>query len=439
MASQKIGIGDLSIEGGLERALLKFPDIDLTRVRLVGWGAGEMFELYYPLLKLPLEYIVCPWEINHGRIIHDLQVHSPNILQAEDEHTILIIIFAGHWPEILRQIRVLGKFKAICAVSRNTTKSVLAELSRIKLAKDYIITVEKPSPANYGIVMQGPIYPYWTRAAISWNRIQHPNAHIVVSTWVNQSDHLIQEIETLADDVVTSISPDIMGSCNRNAQIRSSKAGLVRLAERNVPKAIKTRTDQLLTGQKPSRLFELAGPVASSTLHESHRIGIHFGSTWKYVPFHFSDQLIAGRTADLLMLWSCPEDQRTVINVLETDVNHFSALRDVSSESYLYGNYAQTLGRPSATLRDSAAFARDHIFPLDSYLGQFSLKGIALFDVIGHYPEEAFLNQEKEPLVPDFEWWARLLTNFSAAEKDAELIEQTQFTVDDFWKLRVKI
>ena len=46
------------IIGSLERVLFRYPDLDIANLRVVGWGAGEFFKKYYPLIssRIQLEY-----------------------------------------------------------------------------------------------------------------------------------------------------------------------------------------------------------------------------------------------------------------------------------------------------------------------------------------------------------------------------------------------
>ena len=51
------------VTGTLLRARLKYPDLDLSKVRLVGWGAGQFFQDFYPCVSeyLNLQYTICPY------------------------------------------------------------------------------------------------------------------------------------------------------------------------------------------------------------------------------------------------------------------------------------------------------------------------------------------------------------------------------------------
>ena len=151
-----------------------------------------------------------------------------------------------------------------------------------------------------------------------------------------------------------------------------------------------------------------------------------------------SDQLQGGRTRDLLQLWSCPDDARGTGDFECEPGNHFQKLRDFTNESYVYGKYAAGLGLPTGDLADSYAFVRDCVFPLDASVQPFSLKGIALFDVFGGPPEMQQRNAGRELLSPGFEWWMMMQVNFSHAEAEAWRVQASQYTVQDFWTLKVR-
>ena len=95
-----------SILGGIERAKIKYPDLDIGSLKLVGWGGGQFFKDYYPFLKekLKLEYTVCPRPENQGRVIHGIKVLSPDTLKSENANT-LVVVFSAHYPIILSTIR----------------------------------------------------------------------------------------------------------------------------------------------------------------------------------------------------------------------------------------------------------------------------------------------------------------------------------------------
>ena len=436
-------MSDIAILGGRWRAALKYPGIDTT-VRLVSWGAGEMFDLYYPHLGLKVDYGVCPWTGEQGLVKHGVSIRHPRALREEDPEKVLIVIFAGHWAEILRQIADIGPFKAVRAISESATDPVLRLAAKYldphagpcaPMARDPARRVGTP---DYAIVMQGPIYPHWTRLAMLWNKTQHPDAWLILSTWDGQDPALVEECRTLADELAVSPVPLHPGFTNRNAQIRSSRQGLEAAQQHGIPFSIKSRSDQFLTGQRIASLFRYVAPVEATKPSGPHRVGVHFGTSWKYIPFQLSDQLQGGRTRDLLQLWSCPDDARGTGDFECEPGNHFQKLRDFTNESYVYGKYAAGLGLPTGDLADSYAFVRDCVFPLDASVQPFSLKGIALFDVFGGPPEMQQRNAGRELLSPGFEWWMMMQVNFSHAEAEAWRVQASQYTVQDFWTLKVR-
>jgi hypothetical protein len=426
---------DITVVGGIQRAGIKFPGMDTSRIRLVSWGAGEMFELYYPLLDMKVEYGVCPWKANQGRTIHGVKIRDPQALLDEDPAKILVVIYAGDWPEILRQIAAIGPFKAIRAVSRSDTKTLLEQISAL---------ADAPAPAprasnacSCAIVMQGPISEHWTRLALLWNRVHHPDAWLVLSTWERQDPALVDECRSLADETVISPTPDYLGFGNRNAQIRSARGGLEAVSRRRIPFSIKSRSDQMLTGRDIGSLFSYIAAAPGGERKRPHRMGVHFGTSWKHIPFQLSDQLLGGRTEDLLRMWSCPEDMRQHGEYHCEPESHFLSLRNVSNEAYVHERYAQGYGLPIRDLVDSYAFVRDHVLPLDAAVNLFQLKGIPLFDVYGEIPEETRRNENKVILSPGFEWWMMMQVNFAHAEAEARRVQESNFSVRDFWARKV--
>ena len=437
---------DFTKLGGRWRAVLKYPGIDADKVRLIGWGAGEMFDLYYPRLEMDIAYSVCPWTGGRGVVKHGVEIRNPKALLDEDPDHVLVVILAGHWAEILRQIADIGPFRAVRATSEVLTDPILRAASTLGVSGSRRDGPRAASPADapeFAIIMQGPIYPHWTRLSLLWNRAHHPGARLILSTWEGQDPRLVEEFRGLADDMVVSPLPPSRGFSNRNAQIRSTRLGLEVAENQGIPFAVKSRSDQFLTGEAIGRLFANVAPAAgpSPATNDSavpHRIGVHFGTSWKFIPFQMSDQLQAGRTQDLLKLWSCPEDPRGDEAFPCPPDSHFQRLREITNESYVFERYAAGLGLPTRDLVDSCAFVRDNVFPLDAWVQPFSLKGIALFDVFGGPPEMQRQNAGRELLSPGFDWWMGLQLNFAHAQAEARRVQMSPFTVQDFWTLKVR-
>ena len=114
--------------------LLCYPDLQLDKVRLVGWGAGQAFRDYYPLLqdRIPVEYTVCPLPENHGKVINGVLVKSPQELMQEPKDEILVLIFAAHAPEIMQQIRYhYGNYRSIRALDFTSHGPDLQEVQEL--------------------------------------------------------------------------------------------------------------------------------------------------------------------------------------------------------------------------------------------------------------------------------------------------------------------
>jgi hypothetical protein len=100
------------IIGSLERVLLRYPDLDIANLRVVGWGAGEFFKKYYPLIssRIQLEYTVCPWQENQDKVFNGVEVRSPEALMNEDPENTLILVFSYDFSERLSEI-TYGEFR----------------------------------------------------------------------------------------------------------------------------------------------------------------------------------------------------------------------------------------------------------------------------------------------------------------------------------------
>lgn len=129
---------------------MKYPDLDLTKVKLIGWGAGSAFRDFFPRVPLPLAYTVCPLAENHGKTLHGLEVKAPSALLDEDRENSLIVIYARFSSEIMSQIRLnLGDFRTIPAMRIGPSRQPadIAELQDLARGIQ-AMTVQRPTPRN---------------------------------------------------------------------------------------------------------------------------------------------------------------------------------------------------------------------------------------------------------------------------------------------------
>lgn len=366
------------VRGGLDRVLLKYPDIDLSRVRLIGWGAGQAFNDYYPYLGLPVEYTVCPFPANHGRVLHGVPVKSPQELMLEPRDNVLLVIFAAHSAEIMNQIRnQFGDFRCVPALTHGGRHAEVDQLQAFARAFPSL-NLQRSAPAevpSLGIFSQGPIFDY-TPMVLAWQRMAYPEAYQCLVTWEHMPEASVAACRPWVDRIVTIAQPQNMVD-SRNAIIRSARAGAEHLAEVGVKFAVRNRSDAVITGS----LYRAVEELFDDGHKHPGKFGFLAHSSWKQMPFHFSERFLVARAQDMRALWSVPEDPRTAAELDYQLHAHYQQLRKGAVESLLWESYARRLGEPCDDLADGYAFAARHLLPVDEYADVLTLKNIPLFNL----------------------------------------------------------
>jgi len=289
----------------LNRALILYPELDLKKVRLIGWGAtSPLFSEHFPSLGLKLAYTIHPLKRNWGKIIHGVEVRPPSALENEDPANTLIIVFSDWWFDIYRQIaREHGKWKVIRAFGgwsdRGSTlwNALGQRKSRERVRKDV------------AVVIQGPLSAYTPLALRISNKFV--DAPIILSTWATEDRTLLEKCRKFVDFVVQSEMPDHDGPGGMNL-IRQQKgvlAGLEVARKEGFHYVMKSRTDTSIYMEDGGIDSLIAGARrdGESSVGLKKRILFHGADTWKYVPYHLTDQHHFGVTEDLINYWSFDE------------------------------------------------------------------------------------------------------------------------------------
>lgn len=411
------------IRGAISRALLLYPDLDLRHTRLIGWGAGQWFRDYFPLINLPIEYTVCPNVENQGKVIHGINVESPERLKQESTSNVLVVIIASHAPEIMNQIRDgCGPYRTVRAIDFRDNYPEIDEFKRFSEIFNELTFVRKPiDRADLGIFTQGPIFPY-TPLTLAYQRLRNPSAYSCFVTWDHQSPEQIAACVPWVDSVLTIRQPENLGLGNRNAILRSSRVGAEHLANEGIKYAVRCRSDAVINGSIYSALHEMYDDGTKNT----GRIGVYLGASWKNIPFHFSDKFMIAQTKDMVELWSLSEDNRQADMFDFANEDHFLSLRNVSWESHLWANYANRMGYATKDLADSYRFAHAKLIPLEPKVDMLSIKHIPLFNI-------SFDNS----YIPTSKWWKEMQGNLDSALIEANEISSMNLTVRDFMQGKV--
>ncbi|QHI97962.1 hypothetical protein GT347_08125 [Xylophilus rhododendri] len=418
--------------GGMSRALLKYPDLDLSRTRLIGWGAGQAFRDYFPLTGLQLEYTLCPRQENHGRTIHGVPVRSTEALREESPQDVLVVIFSAYSAEIMNEIRDrIGPYRAVRAVEFGDNAAQISELEALAGALRGGLSLHKApaaEPAEVGMFMQGPLTGF-TPMALAFHRMRYPGMHLSVVTWNGEDPALVAQCRPWCDELVQIEPPPPNGYDTRNLITRSCKEGARLLQRAGVRYAIRARTDAVIFGSPYRTLERMFGDGSRG----AGKIGVLLAASWAYVPFHFSDKLMLCRTEDMVALWSLPEDPRGKADFPPAGLTdpgllgwNFLDYRHISWESRLWGSHARQLGYPADTLEDAYRFARDRLLELDSDSHMFSIKHVPMFNL-----------KLRPMLEPTVEWWKEMQSDFDGTLDHLRQVSSSGMTLQDFFAKRV--
>ncbi|WP_343740671.1 WavE lipopolysaccharide synthesis family protein [Delftia tsuruhatensis] len=415
------------IIGSLERVLLRYPDLDIAKLRVVGWGAGEFFKKYYPLIssRIKLEYTVCPWQENQGRVLNGAEVRSPEALMNEDPGNTLILVFSYDFSERLSEITYgeFRKFKVMRAVELDVGDVPLMDelQERQRLMDGLSMARSLKGTPKAGIFVQGLAFDF-TPQVLAWNRMRFPSAYQCMVTWDHQPRELLDRCRPWLDALILVAQPENKGRHNTNYIARSARLGVEHLAQKGIEYAVRCRSDNLLTG---SSIHEAIQHFFAGGRNKG-KIAIDLRSGWRHVPFHFSEKTMLARTEDMVRLWSVPEDRLSEADIEHSAGMHFQKLADVTMESYLWKSYARSLGFAAETLKDSYRFAHDRLLPINSRLDWFSYKFIPLFNV-KMASEMCFRQSDWDEMMQDQEFALQRASDISALD----------VSVREFWQRKI--
>jgi hypothetical protein len=414
------------VHGGLERLGIKYPGIDLSGIKLIGWGAGQWFSDYYPLLELPLEYTVCPRPENQGRVINGVQVRSPEALRAEDPSRVVIVILASHSNEVTNQVRALGDFRCAPAIGFGVDPipliDELQQLIRSGLMEaGSSLSQIRTAHRENGFFYQGPLFPY-SELALAYQRLKYPYDFHCLVTYTVQDPVLLSQCSRWVDEVILEDDVKNPGPFNRNLMMRTARRGSQRVLERGCKYAVRVRSGNVVFGNLEKYIRRQYG---AGELNKD-KIGFYMGWSWKNVPFHISDAFMVARANDMVKLWGVPEDGAPIESIAVSEDSHFSEYKKVTSECYLWSSYAKSQGFSVDSLHDYYSFMKDRLLPLEPEMNTFSLKHVPIFNL-----------EFDNSMSPDIAWWRRLSENFDAEYARGLARYESACTIRDYWRAKL--
>lgn len=412
------------IHGGLSRIAFRYPDIDLENTRIIAWGAGQFFRDLYPITGLKAEYTICPRPENHGKIIHGLEVRSPDFLKKENPENILILIFSAASLEISHQIGSIGKFRSAPAVEYGSSNNHIIDELLLLQKNIHSTPPKKEYFSEIGFFTQGPIFPF-TELALAYHRFKFPNDYHCFVTDAGQSPELVKRCAQWVDKVIETPLPETPGPLRRNYMIRTAKAGADHLKEKGFKYSIRVRSGNITIGDVRKYIYKTFG---QHDTYNAGKIGFYMGWSWKHVPFHISDAFMVARSEEMAALWSIDEDQRLDEDpgvLISPEMHHLELARN-TNECYVWSNFAKTLGAPTSTIEDYLNFMRKKLIPVDPDLRTYPLKYVPVFSL-----------DFNGGLSPDKNWWNDLNHNFDYLKHKAQEISRFNFSINDHYSNRV--
>lgn len=364
----------------MERSLILDPTVALRNLKLIGWGAGRDFSEFFPRHGFDLAYTIDIFPENVGRRIHGIEVRSSDALRAEDPRNCLILIYSTAWFEILRQLRAIGPFRAVRSHGEPGIASKAREIiHRGRSIETRLQGVRK----SRAILLQGPLHEGITEAALRNYAVSDPDSLLIVSTWVGED---CESISRLADIVLLNEAPEFGGDHSRNLQIRSTMAGLAAAKRMGIERVAKTRTDSVLASDGALAVLDRAldtwpvsGPLQGAM---RNRIAVLANASWRYVPYHYSDQVMYGDTDDLINYWSS-DYQTTSLRVLDGTHNVLDLSRSGAPPECFFasGFLARNGVEPLGTIEHGWETLRNGFVAIDgSSIGWFWWKTLALVE-----------------------------------------------------------
>jgi len=222
------------------------------------------------------------------------------------------------------------------------------------------------------IVMQGPIATDddFTRETLALYVRHFPECRLILSTWTDTPNKLLDPIRQLGVEIVLSDKPRLAGLFNVNMQLTTAGAGVRAAVGEGAEWILKTRTDQRL--YNPDAIAYLialaqAFPVAPGFRQRHRIVGVGQGSL-KFAPYHLTDQTVFGHAEDMLTYWTpplldTPRPAHWPENLAEiyqqTPIEELC--RTASPECHITSSFLSSIGRTlDWSLQDSWAAFRDH-------------------------------------------------------------------------------
>ncbi len=406
--------------GSLDRILIKYPTVNINSLKFIGWGAGQQFKDHFKHLEISIEYTICPLTQNQGKNINGVRVEKPEILNQEDPSKTVILIFSSASNEIINQIRNLGDFMCVPALTFGMDSvGLISELQSLA-GRVMEPPVTRQGSYAHGFFYQGPIFPY-TELALAYQRLRFPNDYHCLVTDTNQNPENLSRCKRWVDHLIELTPPQNPGIFRRNLMLQTAKRGALDILEKNIDFCVRVRSGNIVVGNLRKYINDR---FAGGSINKG-KIGFYMGWSWKNVPFHISDAFMVANTSDMVRLWSAPADPRLPDHFANLDDSklHYSELAKITNESYLWSHYAKIEGHKAESLLDYYNFMKEKLIPLEPDLTTFSLKHVPIFNI-----------ELDKSFSPDEYWWKSFCNNFEGEYRKGIIRFTSECSIQDYWR-----
>jgi hypothetical protein len=276
--------------------------------------------------------------------------------------------------EKLRNVRNKSNkylLEKLVTLFENATRTYYTIISRPKHSEKVVPSQQEvlhyPKTA---ILLQGPLMHEddFTLETVKLYRKLHSSAYIIVSTWKNENEQVLEKLKSLGAYVVISKIPGNRGPRNINMQIVSTYAGIKEAERLGVPYILKSRTDQRFyaTNIIPFLLALLKTfPFTEKNVKQKERIVVCSHETLKYRLYGATDQFQFGTLEDMLTYWGAPLDDREP-GVGKNDITLRDFAKSRLTETYMESSFLERIGvELTWTLEDSWNMYRNYFIVVD--------------------------------------------------------------------------
>lgn len=260
---------------------------------------------------------------------------------------------------------------AMCKIAEKYTDYFITYRYRPRYTESLPILERKHNRApKIAIVLQGPIMEKddFTCESVKFYKKHYPNAHIIVSTWVDENKDLIDRVSNAGAIVVQTEKPHFFGHGNINLQLVNSKTGIFRAKELGSEYVCKTRTDQrIMHADVFEYLINLLNlfPCDNSDFLSKQKsriicFGMEYGDL--FYPFFLSDFFYFGATEDICSLFDSELDYRENVGICDNVSRRLCAQENRVSEIQIIRQYISRMGGNNVcTIRAYWDFVKNHL------------------------------------------------------------------------------